>query len=198
VADVQTEGEYGMEETMWRLSRNKILLAVLIVTAELMIFGFSDVSAQEKKRFSESNAAANTKYTQQHAIDVGDVAGHQIRIYELHYTWPSNPPVYEGIRAVEGWSRGESDYTNGNGRTVGYYIDVMENGDRIFSRYEGTSQAVQSADGAAKRTYHGVRTIVGGTGKFKGIRGTVRNTVIFDPKAGLNEGQGEGEYWIEK
>src|SRR5437867_2478115 len=95
-----------MEETMLRLSRNKILLAVLIVTAELMIFGFSDVSAQEKKRFSESNAAANTKYTLQHAIDVGDVAGHQVRIYELHYTWPSNPPVYEGIRGVEGWARG--------------------------------------------------------------------------------------------
>ena len=102
------------------------------------------------------------------------------------------------LRYTKGFAVSKDGRGDGNGRSVGYYIEVMENGDRIFSRYEGTAQAVQSAEGATKRTYHGVRTIVGGTGKFKGIRRTVRNTVIFDPKAGLNEGQGEGEYWIEK
>ena len=35
------------------------------------------------------------------------------------------------------------------------------------------------------------------SGKFRSIRGVVRNAVLFDPKAGLNEGKGEGESWFE-
>jgi hypothetical protein len=53
---------------------------------------------------------------QQHAIDVGDVPGHQVRVYEVHSTYPSDAPVYNGVKVKESWNRSLSDYTDGSGR----------------------------------------------------------------------------------
>ena len=41
-------------------------------------------------------------------------------------------------------------------------------------------------------------TLTGGTGKFATIRGIVKTTTSADPRAGFNEGQVEGHYWLEK
>ena len=54
------------------------------------------------RRFGATTAAhlqveqANARYTQQHTIDVGDVPGHQVRVFEVRRTYPSNPPVING------------------------------------------------------------------------------------------------------
>ncbi len=42
-----------------------------------------DVSAQKKHRIKYQVVAENTKYVEQHAIDAGDVKGHQVRNYEI-------------------------------------------------------------------------------------------------------------------
>jgi hypothetical protein len=41
-----------------------------------------------------------------------------------------------------------------------------------------------------------VTTLTGGTGKFKGIRGTLRGSGLTDFKTS-GGGETEGEYWIE-
>jgi hypothetical protein len=60
---------------------------------------FSNASAQEKCKISEGLEGANATYTQQHTLDVGDVAGHQIQIYEIHRTYPNDKPNCEGAQA---------------------------------------------------------------------------------------------------
>ena len=152
---------------------------------------------QDRHRIVYKGLAADGMYTQQHVIDVGDVSGHQVRIVELRRIFSADPPVYEGVRGVEEWSRGYSDYTDGNGHGWGYVVVVMANGDKIFGRYDGTSQAVAAADGSRKITFTGVTTLTGGTGRFRSIRGTQRVNIVFDPKSGYNESQVEGEYWVE-
>jgi hypothetical protein len=141
-------------------------------------------AAQEKQRVSMKTPAENTKYTQQIFIDVGDAPGHQVRAYEIHRTYPSNPPVINGVKLVESWSRG----------TTGYDVYVLENGDKFFDRYSCVAQN----PGAGKLAVTCVSPITGGTGKFAGIRGVTRSAVAADPKAGFNENQAELEYWIEK
>jgi hypothetical protein len=96
------------------------------------------------------------------------------------------------------WNRAYSDYTNLNGLAWGYSHYVLESGDKIFARYEGTTHTVVSAAGSKKTTFAGVITLAGGTGKFRAIRGLLRTTSIFDPKANYSETQDEGEYWLEK
>ena len=98
---------------------------------------------------------------------------------------------------MESWTRGYSDYTNLNGRAWGYEFWILQNGDKIFSQYSGTTQTTVKADGSKDTLYTGVTTITGGTGKFRGIRGTLRGGSIFNPATGYNEVQEVGEYWIE-
>jgi hypothetical protein len=40
-------------------------------------------------------------------------------------------------------------------------------------------------------------TLTGGTGKFKGIRGTLRGVATTDYKT-VSDNSAEGEYWIEQ
>src|SRR5437899_12112383 len=173
-------------------------LPALLAALAVVGFATAEGSAQDKLKISGKALAANTKYTQQHTIDVGDVPGHQIRILELHRTFPANPPVFEGVKVVEDWTRGYSDYVNVNGRAWGYSVLLLEGGDKIFCHWDGASQTIVNRDGSRKSTYTGTLRLTGGTGKFQGIRGTLRSVFRFDPKEGLNEGQNEGEYWLEK
>jgi len=62
---------------------------------------FSTVSAQERCKVSEETTAAKSSYTQQHVLDVGDVSGHQIRVFELHRTYSNDSPNCEHLRAPQ-------------------------------------------------------------------------------------------------
>ena len=169
----------------------------LVIGARLFVLGPGDCGAAETRTIFYKSLPANSKFTQQHTLDVGDVPGHQVRIYEHHRTFPTNPPTFDGARVSEVWNRAYSDYTNLNGRAWGYSIYSLENGDKIFARYEGATQSAVGSDGSRKTTFAGVITLTGGTGKFRGIRGLIRTTSTFDPKANVSETQDEGEYWLE-
>lgn len=175
------------------------------------------VHTPQKQRIAFRAPASASKYLQQHVIDVGDVPGHQIRVFELQRTYgpsdgkpiasatptaagasraSSEAPVFNGVKATESSTRGVSDYTDANGRVYGYTIYTLENGDKIFSRYEGV--VLTPAGGKTNANY--VSTFVGGTGQFRNIRGVLRGTSVVTfsgGKAGPIETQYEGEYWVE-
>ena len=180
------------------VSRSVSLLRTIFTlsVAASTLVGYDDAVAQERHKFTTQAAAAQSKYVQQHTIDVGDVPGHQVRIYEIQRT--GSEIEFSGVKARESWSRGYSDYTNSTGNTSGYGVWILADGNKVFNRYSGISQTVIGADGAKKGTYHGVTQITGGTGKFANIRGFVRDVTKFDIQAGYNELSGEGEYWFEE
>lgn len=180
----------------WNLKSMNVLLT-MAVGAGLTVIPVAQGWAQEKCKRSGTDLAKDSKYVQQHMIDVGDVPGHQVRILELHRTPTNAKPNCEGLKVVESWTRGYSDYTNFNGRSWGYTIEELESGDKIFSQYSGTTQTTIDSGGTKKTVYTGVTTLTGGTGKYRGVRGMGRNTSVFDAKAGFNENQWETEYWIE-
>ena len=157
---------------------------------------FSTVSAQERCKVSQEATAAKSSYTQQHVLDVGDIPGHQIRILELHRTYSDDKPNCENLKRTESWTRGYSDYVDRNGRSWGYSVTSLENGDKIFAEYDGTSQTTVSPDGSKKSTFTGVIRYTGGTGKYQGVQGLLRDTVVFDPDKNVNLEQLEGEYWL--
>ena len=112
---------------------------------------------------------------------------HIVRVFELHYTYPNNAPVINGLKLVEAWARGITDYLDGNG------LYVMENGDRFSTR---TALLVQNI--AGKLTATNVGNISGGTGKFAGTQGIIRVSTNFDYKTGFNESQTDIEYTVGK
>jgi hypothetical protein len=169
-------------------------LTGLAVLSFAMALPAGDAIAQQKQQVSYKTPAENSKYVQQHAIDVGDVPGHQVRVYELHRTFPTNAPVINEIKLKEVWSRNTSDYVDGNGPGTFYSVYMLENGDKFFAR--GTVVTQRTAEGKLSSMTAG--TITGGTGKFAGMRGVIRSSNTADPKAGFNDGQSEIEYWVEK
>ena len=153
-----------------------------------------DALAQQTQHVSYKVTAENSKYTQQQFLDVGDVAGHQVRSFEIHRTFPTNPPVINGMKIKEQWTRGISDYVDNNGPATTYGVYVLENGDKLFTR--GTVLALSAGPG--KNTNSTVSYITGGTGKLAGIQGIVRTTGSAEPKAGVNETQVDIEYSMAK
>ena len=175
---------------------NRLVTLTLTVALGCLVVAVptDNVLAQQKQQLSFKTSAENTKYTQQHLIDVGDVPGHQVRVYELHCTFPNNAPVMNGVAIKEQWTRAISDYTDNNGPGTTYGVYVLENGDKFFTR----SVLVAQSTGSGKLTANTVGQITGGTGKFAGIQGIVRTVNTADPKAGVNEGQTDIEYTIGK
>jgi hypothetical protein len=169
------------------------------VSFALIAFWALGASAQQICKKSGEVPASNSTLTQQHTIDVGDVPGHQIGIYEVHRVFPQNAPQNcEGLRIVEQWGRSFSDYTNYNGRTWGYVVYILENGDKIFSESDGTVETAIGSDGSRTSTYTGVTKLTGGTGKYVGIRGLLRSTVKTDLDKNAMQTSYNMEYWLPK
>jgi hypothetical protein len=138
------------------------------------------------------------KYTGQHAFDVGDVPGHQIRIFELRRTLPDNQPNCEGLKLVEQWLRGYSDYVDRNGPSWGYAVTMLENGDKIFAEFSSAVQTVVSPDGLHKTEATTVHKWTGGTGKYQGVRGIQRESTVFDPDKNFNENTCRGRILVQE
>jgi hypothetical protein len=181
----------------WSITMNRRATFVLSV---ISLLGFAvalptgQALAQQKQQVSFKSPAANTKYTQQTTIDVGDVPGHQVRVFEIHRTYPSDAPVFNGLKLIEMWTRGITDFTDGTGSSVNYSVYIMENGDKFFSRTALVAQGL----GSGKFTTASAGSVTGGTGKLVGIQGIVRTTGAAQPTAGMNENQTDIEYWMPK
>jgi hypothetical protein len=171
----------------------RITLTTIAVLCLAVALPAGNAVAQQKQQVSFKSPAENTKYTQQLILDAGDVPNHIVRVFELHYTYPNNAPVINGLKLVEAWARGITDYVDGNGPGTVYAVYVMENGDRFFTR---TALLVQNI--AGKLTATNVGNITGGTGKFAGAQGSVRISTNFDYKTGFNESQTDFEYTVGK
>ncbi len=176
----------------------RILLGLPVLAVMLCIA--ASASAQQKFPINSTGDGVKSSYVQQHIIDVGDVAGHQVRILEVHRVHSMKQIVLGGVKVVEEWDRGFSDYTNGVGPARGYGVWVLEDGSKVFLEWSGTAYSEATATGSKRGTFHGATKIVGGTGKFAKIRGTMTDAVEFDtdPQNGYSRASNKGEYWFEE
>lgn len=174
--------------------RTTLTLTTIALLCAAVVLPVGDAVAQQKQKVSYKVPPQNSKYTQQHLIEVGDVPGHEVRVFELHRTFPNDAPVINGVKLKETWTRSTSDYVDQNGATIGYTVYLLDNGDKFFTK----QSTMGSTDATGKRTSITFGTITGGTGKFVGMQGVVRATGAANPKAGVNETQSEIEYWFAK
>ena len=65
----------------------------------------------------------------------------------------------------------QDDTLSGDGRHRGVEIDVFSNGDTAINNYEGTHKVITKEGGAWEVNYEGKYEYVGGTGRFKNIKG---------------------------
>jgi hypothetical protein len=70
--------------------------------------------AQQKYTITGASGAPG-QYLNEHAIEVGDVPGHRLRVYEIHHDYPHHDLAYAGVAVKELVSRCMSDFINGSG-----------------------------------------------------------------------------------
>ena len=123
-------------------------------------------------------------------IEVGDRATHSLGIVKQTCSW-TTPLEMAGIKAKNYTVSISSDMMAGKSQDRGYVIVMMENGDKAFVRVQGTS--MYTKDGAPLSD-DGTWSYMGGTGKFKGLKGkgTYKGKAVAD---GF-EDQIEGEYTL--
>jgi len=181
-----------------RFSFTARIASVVALALACWFAASQDAAAQEKQRYSHKPSPGSTRYAQTHLMDVGDVPGHQVRMAETQTLYSSNWPIYDGVRVVSARGVLVSDYTDGSGRAFSYTVQTLETGDKVFLRTEILTHSSAGADGAKRTGFSSVATLAGGTGRFKGIRGTLRTTGLTDLKTGTSGTESEGEYWLEK
>jgi len=175
---------------------NTIRLTVFLVA----FFGLtvlclpSHVWAQQKYTVTQAPESDIGQYVNEHAIEVGDVPGHRLRVYEIHHDYPKRDNVLAGVVVKEMVSRCTSDYINGSGANTCYNVFTLEDGNKVFSRLTGTAQS----DSAGRTKSMFVENFIGGTGKFKGIRGQTRGNTERAPGTTSLKVDVNGEYWFEE
>src|SRR3954452_12028984 len=148
------------------MNRRNLILAIVALFASAIALPATEAAAQQMQRVSYKTPAANSKYTAQHVLDVGDIPGHQVRLFELRRTFPTDAPTINGVKMKETISRGLSDYIDTNGSNTNYVEYVMENGDKFFARQTTVSQSPAGPDGNLNDVATGSGVITGDTGKF--------------------------------
>jgi len=149
--------------------------------------------AQQKYTITQP-ANASSQFTQEHIIEVTDVPGHKLRIYEVRNEYPQQDLAFASVAVKEMLSHGVSDSVNGSGSFTAYNTFTLVDGNKVFVRVSGTTQS----DSAGGKRSTSVENFVGGTGKFKGIRGQMRNTLWRAPGSNALNVEVNGEYWIEE
>jgi hypothetical protein len=153
--------------------------------------------AQDGQVISYDAAAAETKYSANYRVIVGDVPEHVLRLFELHRIFGRRPPVFRGVTAKQMWERGSADTIDQSGSESSYVTYLLEDGSKVFGRYTGTITSFRWPDGSRHYDMLGVIVLEGGTGSFSRTRGTIRIRASVDPGADSNQIESKGEYWFE-
>jgi len=137
-----------------------------------------------------SGTGRSSKPDQQYQIPVPDRSGHTFSISQNKFTWTS-PWEILGIRAVGGVDTSSTETADTTAHFRGLYVETMENGDKAFYQYQGTTLVGPDAP----QTFQANWALIGGTGKLEKVRGK-GGCKIQRQGDGTSYYECAGEYWL--
>ena len=131
----------------------------------------------------------NPKPDTEQAVEVGDRANHTLNVQKFSCTW-TTPMEMEGLKSKAYIVTVLADSSGPKSTDRGYVVIDMDNGDKAFVRFQGSSMTKDSKPDSGEGTW----SYTGGTGKLKGLtgKGTYKGANGADGYAD----QVEGEYMI--
>jgi hypothetical protein len=173
-----------------------LVTATLILPALAFIvvsLSFSAQAAEKKKIMGTHKSGPVISHTVV-PLGPGDDPKHELVVLEIHRdnTTSSDPDFNEAEHIVYE----QHDSVAGTGTHRGYYTNRLKNGDTEYGSFEGTFKSTFKEDGSWEMTmWEGIYKVIGGTGKFKNIKGsgTYRGKATAEEGA-LTEFEGEVEY----
>ncbi len=138
------------------MQRASLLVGLLFLMAPLAL-------AQTKI----SGTVQCSKNTLEQMVPAGDRPNHALGVTQGHCTW-TKPMLIAGVPTKQGVATGLQEVDGNNVNNHGVYVETMANGDQVHMSYEVT---VITKDGQLLQITGHKWQIVGGTGKFKDIKG---------------------------
>lgn len=125
------------------------------------------------------------------AIEPGDAPGHELVQCTRIDAISSSNDDFDG---VEQTVYGHLDQIKGTGSEQGYNVSTLKNGDKVWSRFEGTHHFVPKGEANWEIAYFGTFRYIAGTGKYKGIRGGGYYRGVATPSSNSGQFVCEAEY----
>ena len=139
---------------MFRFKSFALFTVISLIFGLVFVYG---VAAGEKVKGHATSI--NTKFEK---MDVGDVEGHFIAVYEAKQLWIDDDTGEKSIAIGHGLM--DMNAKTGEGTINGYSVRIYPNGEKWVSKYTGKPVG----KGLSKGTYE----YVGGTGKYDGLSGS--------------------------
>lgn len=174
---------------MGKKMRHKALAHLTVVAAVTLLSLTQTVEAAEKHKQNGRNTFEYEISRTTSAI--GDTSGHQLVHATSISSQTSSDADFNGT-VIRDFT--QSDEINGSGKFRGYTDQTHKSGDKSYWQYEGTQSTSTKADGSWEVTAESHYWAVGGTGKFKALKGGGTATCRFTVEGGHCDWRGEHEY----
>jgi len=168
-------------------ARPSAVLGVIVAVA-LASFGFSGQAAEKKEL---SYVKTYSKSISKSSFSIDDVPNHEVVQEVLLQQSKFSSPDF---KPTEEWIHIQTDQTDGTGTHKGYYIMFHQGGEQTYGTFDGRHKTVTKDDGSWASTWEGTYRYVGGTGKYKNIKGSGTYKGRASPKEPFYE---EGRETIE-
>jgi hypothetical protein len=159
----------------------KLRILTLVIAATL------PVAAQTKQSGTIKCPPPDPNYS----IEVGDRPGHLMTLGKATKCEWTKPLESEGLKSKTGEDTEAGDVMGNSYRANGTHISTMDNGDKVFVRYQGTGTLKDGKTVAAEGKWQ----YVNGTGKLRSIKGTGTYKGKAEPDGSMVF-EIEGEYSI--
>jgi hypothetical protein len=152
-----------------------------------LLFATIAGSALAQTHISGTCKSGNADSSQSQSIEVGDQPGHVLIIEKYPPCIWSVPVEMAGLKSTTSTTAAAVDVSGAKFVDRGYVVISMENGDKVYVRFQGMGSVKVGAG-----TGGGTWSYTGGTGQLKGVKGkgTWKSSETLDAA----EFQVEGEY----
>jgi hypothetical protein len=172
--------------------KNRSIIFGVIAAFVVVSLSFS-AQAGEKKKYGGTNKHGPFISRTVVPLGPGDDPKHELVALEIRRdtTTSSDPDWNETEQIIYG----QADQVAGTGTHRGYYVRQHKNGDTEYGTYEGTHKTTLKEDGSfLEATWEGTYKVIGGTGKFKNIKGSGTYRGKATAEGASTEFEGEAEY----
>jgi hypothetical protein len=171
-----------MNKLLSKIAAGNIVIAVIAVSSIAQAYA-------DEKRVAGANKPG--PYISRTVSSPGDARNHEIVQYTRLDSVTSSEPDFNGGKYL---AYGQDDQVGGTGSHRGYGRTITKDGDEIYDKWEGTHKTVVKDGGAWETTWEGKYQIIGGTGKFKNIRGGGKYAGKANADGALTNWEGRVDY----
>ena len=140
--------------------KNAAVLSIIIAFT-IAVNSTADAAEKSEQTYIKNNFITASKTTL--PLGEGHEVAQELSIADIKYSTDFN--------TKNEWAYIHTYTINGSGTQSGYYVDTHEDGTQTYGTFEGTIETIAKPDGSWKSHWEGKYKYIGGTGKFKNIKG---------------------------